>query len=165
LEALDFITRHILMTPKWLLDTAILSRTGVPPTQIISTAQESVLSTLLGSETLTRMTENETMFGNQSYRVIDFFHDLDLAMWMELRTSDTISIFRRNLQRYYVEKLIDLANPTRQNREYRDVGPIVQNQLLVIRERIKRGIGKTKDPMTQYHLRFILQRLEGVVQD
>jgi hypothetical protein len=165
LEALDFITRHILLTPKWLLDTAILSRTGVPPTQIISAAQESVLSTLLGSEALTRMTENETMFGNQSYRLMDFFHDLDLAMWTELRTSDTISIYRRNLQRYYVEKLIDLANPSRQSREYRDVGPIVQNQLRVIQERIKRGIGKTKDPMTQFHLRFILQRLNGVVQE
>lgn len=163
LEALDFITRHILSTPTWLLDTTILARTGTSPTFIISSAQENVLSSLLGAETLTRMTENEAMFGTDAYQLIDYFNDLDRAMWTELKSYDTIGIYRRNLQRSYVDKLIDLRNPARQNREYRDVAPIVQNLLLQIRDRIRRALPKTKDPMTQYHLRFILQKLNAVV--
>jgi hypothetical protein len=165
LEALDFITRHVFSTPKWLLDTAILARTGVSPTEIISGSQEMVLNNLLGTETLTRLTENEAMFGDNAYHLIDFIDDLDRAMWTELRTNDSIEIHRRNLQRFYIDKLIELQNPAKQNRDFRDVAPIVQNKLLQIQDRIKRAIPKTRDPMSQYHLKFILQKLNNVIPD
>src|SRR5690606_28864775 len=46
LEALDFITRHSLQTPHWLLDSAILSRIGIPPTQVMNSTHEMVLNHL-----------------------------------------------------------------------------------------------------------------------
>ena len=165
LEALDFVTRHSLSTPKWLLDSAILTRIGIPPTEVVSRSQEMVLNKLLGSETLSRLTENEAMFGDSAYRLIDYFNDLDAAMWTELRTNDVIERYRRNLQLMYIDKLIDLRNPARQHKGYRDVGPIVQQKLVDIRERLRKAIPKAKDPMTQYHLRFIQDKLDAVIRN
>jgi hypothetical protein len=165
LEALDFVTRHSLSTPHWLLDSTILTRIGIPPTEIVSRSHELVLNNLLGRETLSRLTENEAMFGDKAYRIIDYFNDLDAAMWTELRTNDTIERYRRNLQRMYIDKLIDLRNPARQHKEFRDVGPIVQFKLIDIRDRIRKAIPKTKDPMTQYHLRFIQDKLDAVTRN
>lgn len=163
LEAIDFISRHILHTPKWLLDTAILGRIGVPPTQVINASHEMVLNSLLGSETLRRITESEAMYADQTYRMIDYLNDLDDAMWTELRTNDVIDVYRRNLQRSYVDKLIDLRNPAKQNREFRDVGPILHGKLVEIRDRIKRNIPKVKDPMTLYHLKFVQEKLDKAI--
>ena len=165
LEALDFITRHALSTPRWLLDSVILTRTGIAPTDIMRSTQEMVLNDLLGSKKLTRLTENEAIFGSKAYRIIDYINDLDAAMWTELKTYDTIGIFRRNLQRMYIDRLIELRNPARQSDRFPDVGPIVQHKLAEIRDRIKRALAKTRDPMTVYHLRFIYDRLNTVVKD
>jgi hypothetical protein len=165
LEAMDFVSRHILHTPKWLLDTAILGRIGTPPTQVISTSQEMVLNSMLSSETLTRITESEAMYGEITYRMIDYLNDLDDAMWTELRNNDVIDIYRRNLQRLYIDKLIELRNPAKQNREFRDVAPILQGKLLEIRDRIKRAIPRVKDPMSLYHLRYIQEKLDGIIKD
>lgn len=163
LEAIDFISRHILHTPKWLLDTAILGRIGVPPTEVINASQEMVLNSLLGNETLRRITESEAMYADRTYRMIDYLNDLDDAMWTELRTNDVIDIYRRNLQRSYIDKLIELRNPSKQQRDYRDVAPILQGKLVEIRDRIKRSLPRVKDPMTLYHLKFIQEKLDKVI--
>jgi hypothetical protein len=165
LEALDFVSRHILHTPKWLLDTAILTRIGVPPTQVVTTSQEMVLNSLLSNETLTRITEAEAMYGNKAYRMIDYINDLDDAMWTELKNNDIVDIYRRNLQRLYIDKLIELRNPAKQNRDYRDVAPILQGKLVEIRDRIKKMSPKIKDTMTIYHLRYIQEKLDGIIKD
>jgi hypothetical protein len=165
LEALDFVSRNILHTPKWLLDTAILSRIGIAPTTVIGSSQEMTLNTLLSSETLTRITQAEAMYGDKAYRMIDYINDLDDAIWTELKTADVIDIYRRNVQRSYIDKLIEIRNPSKQNREFRDVAPIVQGKLMEIRDRIKRTVPKVKDTMTSYHLRYIQEKLDGVIRD
>jgi hypothetical protein len=165
LEALDFLSRNILHTPKWLLDSAILSRIGTPPTQVISASQDMVLNSLLSSETLTKITEAEAMYPDKAYRMIDYLSDLDDAMWTELKNNDVIDIYRRNLQRAYIDKLIDLRNPGKANREFRDAAPIIQGKLSEIRDRIRKALPKQKDPMTVYHLRFIQEKLDGVIRD
>jgi hypothetical protein len=161
MEALDFLTRHIFLTPKWLLDTAVLGRIGVAPTDIVSASQEKVLNHLLGGKTLAKLTEAEAMFGTRAYPLINYLSDIDDAMWLELKDYDSIGTYRRNLQRMYIDKLIDLNQ--RQSKEYPDAAPLVQGQLMEIKDRLKRTIPKVKDKMTQYHLRYMLDRIDKVV--
>lgn len=163
-EAFDFLSRNILHTPKWLLDTTILTRIGASPTEVLTRSQEMILNGLLSNDRLARITELEAMYGSKSYRMLDFLNDLDDAMWTELRNNDVIDLYRRNLQRLYIDKLLDLRNPTRQNRDFRDVAPIIQGKLAEIRERIRKAAPRIKDPMTLYHLRYIQERLDGVVK-
>jgi hypothetical protein len=160
LEAMDFLTRHAFSTPTWLLDTAILTRTGLQPTEIVRDIHDMTLNQLLSSSTFTKLANEEALYKNHSYRLIDFIDDLDEAMWTELKTYDSIGVYRRNLQRAYIDKLIEISNPSRVNRDYRDVGPILKNKLIEIRDKIKKATPRTKDAMTVYHLRFLLDKLD-----
>jgi len=157
-EALDFLSDNIFQTPMWLLDTAVLSRTGHSPEGIIINSQQIVLNTLLSSNTLNKLSETEAMYSSKAYRLVNYMDDLDNIMWTELDTYSTINIYRRNLQRNYVDKLVELATP-KSGWDTRDVGPVTKNKLMDIRMRIEKALPKIKDAMTVYHLRYILDKL------
>lgn len=157
-DALNFLNRNIFQTPTWLLDTAVLSRTGQSPEQIVNDAQRMVINTILSNNKLNRLSEAEAMYGLKAYRLVEFIDDLDNIMWTELGNNTSIGIYRRNLQRYYVERLTELST-TKSGWDTRDVGPITRNKLIDIRMRIEKALPKTKDAMTVYHLRYILEKL------
>jgi hypothetical protein len=114
-----------------------------------------VLNHLLSNKTLTNLIEAENLYGKKAYPLINFLDDLDEGMWTELQTYDTISSYRRNLQHAYTDKLIELIKPTKNDRDFRDVAPILVNKLGEIQARIKKALPRTKGAMTVYHLKFI----------
>lgn len=161
-EALDFIKENVFTTPVWLVDTMILARVGDSPTQTIARSQERALDYLLSTNTVSKLAVNEAMYGDKAWRLIDYFNEIDQAMWAELRDEKTIALYRRNLQREYVESLISLSKKS--GKDYRDVGPIVKNKLVEIHTTIKKGKKKIDDPMSQYHLKFLEDRLSEVIE-
>lgn len=163
-DAMQFLGKNVFNTPRWLLDTAILSRIGQSPTQIVSRSQDMTLSYLLSANTLGKLATSEAMFGDKAYSLLEFFNDLDNLMWVELENYNAISIYRRNLQQSYIDKLIELNNTARANRDARDVNPIVKNKLMEIHARIKKAVSHVKDPMTAYHLRYLEEKLARVNQ-
>ncbi len=163
-EALNFLGRNIFRTPTWLLDTALLARTGQSPEQIVNDAQRMVLNVILSNSKLNRLSEAEAMYGIKAYRLVEYMDDLDNLMWTELNEYTTINIYRRNLQRYYVERLMELST-TKSGWDTRDVGPITKNKLIEIRMRIEKALPRIKDAMTVYHLRYILDKLPPAVKN
>lgn len=161
-EALDFIKKHVFTTPTWLLDTMILKRTGDSPTRIIGKCQERVLDYLLSSSTLSKLAEHEATYGEKAYPLIEYFNDIDKGMWSELKEEKPIDLYRRNLQRAYIEQLIDLSGKS--GKTYRDVAPIVNNQLSEIHTLLKKSIRKIDDPMSRYHIAFIEKRLAEAIE-
>jgi hypothetical protein len=161
LAAMDFLTRNILNTPTWLLDTAILARVGDSPAKIIGRSQDMVLNSLLGNNTLSKLVANENMYGAKSYRLLDFLNDLDNTMWTELLENGPIDSYRRNLQRSYVDKLLEMANPTRYSKDFRDAAPIAKNLLIGIQKKVNKSSSRTKDEMTTYHLKYISDKIQA----
>ena len=161
-DALDFIKEHVFTTPTWLVDTMILARVGDSPTQTITRSQDRVLNYLFSTNTASKLAVNEAMYGDKAYRLIDYFNDIDRAIWTELRQEQAIDIYRRNLQRAYIEALISLSSKT--GKEYRDVGPIAKHKLVEIHALIKKAKRKIDDPMSQYHLKFLESRLLEVIE-
>ena len=100
---------------------------------------------------------------SRSVPIINFIDDL-ITMWKELKTYDTISSYRRNLQQLYVDKLIDLAIPAKVDRNLRDIPPIIINKLGEINARLKRAIPRTKGAMTVYHLKFLENRISTALK-
>lgn len=156
-EAMEFLKRNIFATPTWLLDTMVLARTGESPTQTVGKSQDMVLRHLLSTNTLSKLSVSEAMYGDRAYRLIDYFNDIDEAMWKELRTYSPVDIYRRNLQRTYLDRLIELSEKA--GKDYRDVGPIIRVKLQEIHGLIKKAISRTKDPITVYHLKFMEEKL------
>jgi hypothetical protein len=110
------------------------------------------------------MSDAQIIYGKKAYPLINFIDDLDNAMWQELKTYDTISSYRRNLQQLYVDKLIDLISPTKFDKTLRDIPPIIVNKLAEIQAQIKRALPRTKGAMTVYHLKFIENRINTALK-
>jgi hypothetical protein len=158
--ALTFLNNNVFTTPQWLLDTAVLARVGESPTQTVMKSQEMALQHLLSTTTVSKLSVSYAMYGEKAYSLINYFNDIDKMMWTELRTGAPIDIYRRNLQRTYIDRLIELSN--RSGKDYRDVGPILKVKLTAIQSSIGKAVAKTKDPMSLYHLKFINERLKAV---
>jgi hypothetical protein len=160
-EAMAFVKNNIFTTPTWLLDTTVLARVGESPTQTISGIQDMALSHLLSTNTLSKLAVNEAMYGDKAYALINYFNDIDDAMWAELKTNSAVDLYRRNLQRSYVDRLIELSNKS--GKDFRDVAPILKVKLREIHSMLKKAASKTKDPITTYHLRFMEEKLNNAL--
>ncbi|WP_333820539.1 zinc-dependent metalloprotease [Ohtaekwangia sp.] len=156
-EAINFLNKNIFQPPLWLLDTVILARVGQSATQIIGQSQEMVLNSLLSYSTLTKLAETEAMYDTKAYRLINYLDDLDQAMWTELATYSTVGVYRRYLQRYYVDKMIELS---KNSTALSDADALIKNKLNDIQLRLRRAIPKTKDAMTVFHLKYLDDRIE-----
>lgn len=162
-EALNFLDKHIFHAPEWLIDTAILSRIGMTPAQIIGSPQEMVLAELLNIHTLNDLMNTHTLYGDKSYKLLDYFHDLDRMVWKELQTFSPIDTYRRMLQRLYVEKLISLVNSNKNTKNFGDIIAIAKEQLRSLQGRLKPAIKKTEDPITKYHIQHLLEQIDATI--
>jgi hypothetical protein len=161
LEAMNFLTRHVFSTPQWLLDTAIVARLGQMPIQRVIGTQETALNTLLSTTVLIKMADGTAAFPGRSYPLMHYLEDIDAAMWTELRSNDSISVYRRNLQRLYVGRLLDLMNNSVRMDKYSwDVSPLVMRQLDGIETRLRKAIPRMRDPVSRYHLQYIYERVK-----
>jgi hypothetical protein len=120
------------------------------------------LNTLLSTSVLMKMAEGTAAFPGRAYPLMHYLEDIDAAMWTELGSYDSISVYRRNLQRLYVGRLIDLmANSVRMDKHSWDVSPLVMRQLDAIETRLRKATPRMKDPVSRYHLQYIYERVKA----
>jgi len=110
-EAADFINKQVFTTPTWLISKDISAKTGNNPTVTILSLQEAALNRMLSVSTMNKMLNAEAAIGNQAYTVTDLLSDLKQSVFTELTTKKPIDIYRRNLQKSYVERLGSIINP------------------------------------------------------
>lgn len=162
-EAMRFLDKQLFQTPYWLLDTAVLTRIGTPPLQIVARHQVDVLSTLLDIHTLNDLVYAESMYGAEAYTLMTFFDELKMYIWKELDSSQPIDQYRRILQRYYIEKLIKLRNTSTNSMGYNDVVPMVTAHLKSLRMSMRSSLKKVEDPMTVSHLQYLLDEINAAL--
>jgi hypothetical protein len=110
-EAMDFINKQVLTTPSWLINKDIASKTGINFTTTILSLQEAAINRMLSTSTMNKMLSAEASIGNQAYTVNDLLGDLKQNVFTELSANKAVDIYRRNLQKSYVERLGSLINP------------------------------------------------------
>lgn len=118
-ESLAFIDRNLFTTPLWLYDRDIFEKTGYSFTNLLLERQRQLLTRLLDRSRLSRLIETEaeesldklSRARLQTYTANDLFSDLDQSIFRELHAGAPVDIYRRNLQKIYLEQLIGLAYP------------------------------------------------------
>ena len=110
-EAVDFLNKNLFTTPSWLINNDIFSRTGLSGVTVIGQPQDIMLGRLFGTRTLTKLIEAEASLGSQAYQITELFSDLKKGIWTELATKKRIDVYRRNLQKSYINILSNLLNP------------------------------------------------------
>ena len=118
-EAVQFLDQQLFTTPRWLLDTSILNKISSPIYgDPVGSIQTSVLGSLLSSSRLNTLLQSTDRYGDtRTYTVENLLSDLRRSIWKELATHQTIDVYRRNLQKTYVESLITVITPATRDRK------------------------------------------------
>jgi hypothetical protein len=154
-EAMRFLDTYLFTTPSWLIDDSIVSLTGINILSYITMAQSDALSRLQNQYMLDRIIKNEELQKNvKIYPVSELLDDLKKSVWRELSTGGSIDICRRNLQKIYIEKALNLLKAVDS-----DVSSLMRAHLLALKNDVKKGIRSQKG-LSKYHLQDILQRID-----
>jgi len=179
-EAVDFLNKQLFTTPTWLLNKDILNKFSNPAaTELVGTVQTNTLNSLLSSGRLFRMAVCSGRFGAAGvYGADELLVDLKKGVWGELTTASPIEIFRRNLQKAYVDALVNLINPSTAgpvipaglprgfaalfggNIRNTDIPSIARAQLVDLRTEIAAAIPRESDKLSRYHLQDLLERIK-----
>ena len=110
-EAMTFLDQNLFTTPKWLLNQTILDNTGTDALEVVNKLQTPVITRLLSVSTLTKLVSAEATDGASAYKITDLFSDLQGSVFSELKSNQPIDVYRRNLQKAYVQRLITVLKP------------------------------------------------------
>ncbi len=180
-EAMTFLDVQLFTTPTWLLNDYVLSNTQGNGLMIVGNLQNTTLTRLLSNHTLYKLISAEAEDGASAYKISDFFSDLNGTVFREVKAGQAVDVYRRNLQKMYVDKLITLVKPTPPvdpalaalqagggrrgggaaprdaDKESTDVVSVAKAQLKAINAMIKAS--SSTDAMTQYHLQDLSDRI------
>jgi hypothetical protein len=175
-EAVNFLNKQLFETPRWLLDDNILNKISSPNQgDPVGSIQTGMINSLLSPSRLNSLLQAAGRFGDSKvYTVQDLLADTRKEIWKELSTHAPIDVYRRNLQKAYVEDLIALANPTPPpsamlgpgisitfgvNTKNTDLTSLGRAELEDLRARILVAIPATPDKISRYHLKDIAERI------
>ncbi|RPD43697.1 zinc-dependent metalloprotease [Paracnuella aquatica] len=174
-EAVSWLNRQVFATPTWMLDRNILDKIADPTENRVSTLQSGALNNLLASSRLTRMLESSNRYGNRTYSVLELLADVKNGVWQELRSGRAADMYRRNLQKAYVDRMIALMPTAAQpsmgitisiggggglvNTKNTDLPSIARGHLTELKAEIDAAARRTGDRMTKYHYQDLAQRI------
>lgn len=167
-DAVAFLNRQLFQTPEWLYDPKIL-RMIRPDNGVNAVAQlqAGTLNSLFSSSRLQRMLENETM-SRDPYTVANLFDDLRNGIWSELAQQKPVGIQRRNLQKIFVDKMIDLYRPADKSGEASlqntDVPSIALYTLKRLQTDLSGAAASSNDVMSRSHFMDCLARIEAALK-
>lgn len=165
-EALQFLSENIFATPNWLLKNEIFQKTGTSPIEVVEKLQNNVLNRILSNNVLQMMYQSESLDKN-SYQITEYMTDLKNSVF-----SGDLDIYRRNLQRNYVESMIAVLNSkaspisTTNGRFFRtvnisdnsDVKAIVRGTLNDLKTQFQNNT--SSNLITKYHQEDLIFRIE-----
>jgi hypothetical protein len=113
--ALQFLLANAFEVPPFMVQTDVLRRIQASgAVDRVRTAQAAILTSLLQNQRLDRMTEQLTIDGAPvAYSPLQFLGDLRAGVWSEAaKPGAPITIYRRNLQRAYLDQMDQKINGT-----------------------------------------------------
>jgi hypothetical protein len=177
--AMRFLREQAFATPTWMLNRDILDRIGNPAAvEQLRARQVRVLDGLLSFDRLQRLIESEGAIGNRAYTLGEFMDDLHTAIWSELRTGAATDVYRRNLQRGYIERMRYLMTEepptipaqirrfvrrTEVNVAQSDIRPFARGELERLKREITAAVPRVQDRATRLHLRDALVRIDDIL--
>jgi hypothetical protein len=181
-DAVRYLNENAFRVPGWLVDPGILRRIeqeGV--VRRIRAAQSNVLAALLDDSRLNRLVDYEVLArgSRDAYTVAELLADVRQGVWSELTTANPqADVFRRNLQRAYLEVVDRQLNPPatsaqtaqpqfgppRPPRFANDARAVLRGELLELSQLAQRASSRTSDPMTRLHLRDVQLEIERILR-
>lgn len=109
-EAMAFLSKQLFETPTWLINRDLIMKASVNPQASIGNVQRTIIQRLISKSTIDKLLHNETMNGAKAYTVVQMFDELRRAIWSEFSAGRPVDIYRRNLQKLYVDELLKIVS-------------------------------------------------------
>ncbi|MDE3248889.1 MAG: zinc-dependent metalloprotease, partial [Bacteroidota bacterium] len=177
-EAMAFLNKNILNVPSWLIDADIYGKIGGDPITLIGSRMESVLNALLSNNRMVKLIYAENALGDKAYTLSDLMSDLQKNVWTELGTHKPIDVYRRNLQKAFVERFSAIINPPApastnfggivisfgiSDVKKTDIVSLAKGTLRSLKAQIAAALPATTDKMSKYHLQDMAERIERIL--
>ncbi|HKI95060.1 MAG TPA: zinc-dependent metalloprotease [Gemmatimonadales bacterium] len=178
-RAMRFLAEQAFTAPTWLYDDSIMSRLDNPSkVEDLRTLQVGVLDRLLDMGRLQRLIENDAVTGGKTYTLGNFFSDLHSAVWPNLASGKAIGVYRRDLQRGYLDRMQQLmtqeqpeiparfrrfVHRTEVNVEQSDIRPYVRGDLEQLKREITQALRRVHDTPTKLHLQDAAVRIDKIL--
>ena len=178
-EAMEFLREYAFSDPTWQLNSEIVDRVNQSDfVDSFRNRQVAVLNRIVDPQKLARLIEFENRSSNEVYTPFEFMDDVRDAIWFELDSNSDISVYRRNLQRAYVERMEYLMTNelqsipaafrqflgwTQVNVSQSDIRPIVRDQLELLLADVQQTTNNVNDRRTRVHLNDIERRIENIL--
>ncbi|NIG56809.1 zinc-dependent metalloprotease [Chitinophaga sp. Cy-1792] len=168
-DAINFLNQQLFTTPNWLINQQIYSLTGDYGPAVINGVQDGILTRLISSNTIAKMVGAEGALGANAYKAADMVGDLKKSIFSELTTHQPVDVYRRNLQRSFVEKLTKQLVATNQAgtdiaASLSDATAICRNQLTSLRTEL-RAAAAAGDATTRGHYQDLIAQISKTLDN
>ncbi|MBI3567096.1 MAG: zinc-dependent metalloprotease [Gemmatimonadetes bacterium] len=183
--AVKFLNENAFATPTYFLDENILRR--IEPAGAVArivNAQGAILNSLLQNNRLLRVAEYDGAAKGTGYSVGDLLDDLHQGIFSEMAKGEKVDVYRRGLQRAYVEALNAKLNPPPAtatagrfggagagrpvapvlDQKLSDINPAVRADLRALDAELKGAEGKIADKVTKAHVADLRHRIADALK-
>ena len=175
----EFLNKHLFETPYWMIDKNILNKIEFAGmTNRVRALQSSYLNNLLDFGRMARMIENEAFNGINAYALQEMMVDLKNGLWKELKSNKKIDVYRRNLQRTYINRLKYIMNNEQPNRsgsfwssytttvkvDVSDIRSVTMGILMDLRKDLKKAVKKYSDKVVKNHLDYCILMIDNAMK-
>ncbi len=176
-KCMRFINFELFKTPDWLLDKNIFNKIEYSGSvDRIRRFQEYTLENILDFGRLARVIENEALNKDKAYSILELMEDLRKGIFSEIYAERPTDVYRRNLQRSYVDRMEYLmieeqANVeaggyvkfTNVNVNQSDIRAVVRGELIQLQRDIDDIASDMDNKIDKYHFEDIMERIDKVL--
>tara|TARA_B100000787_G_scaffold150198_1_gene122594 strand:- start:40977 stop:43403 length:2427 start_codon:yes stop_codon:yes gene_type:complete len=160
-ESLIWLQKNAFKTQTWLLDKNILANfkeSGY--TDLMLRLQNRQLYSLLNANRLKRMIDAEVIQDN-FYAISDMIRDLRTGLFYEANYLKNVDVFRRNLQKSFIDRLAVLFNS--KETKNTDINSIIRGELEIMNFQLTIAKGRRINRITKYHYRDCLAKIKEIL--
>ncbi len=170
-KCVEFLHDQVFKTPEWLLNKKVFSLTnrGLMAPFDLTKLQEKILTELLAPDRLSKLLMDETGNPKGAYTVKDLVNQLTDGIFAELRTNAPISLYRRNLQKKYLDMLFPLVivgdtkteDPWKIAYNYTDIVSVLKDHIDKLAQRIEKVVPQYQaHEQSRLHLKDLRERIK-----
>ncbi|GAA0871143.1 zinc-dependent metalloprotease [Gangjinia marincola] len=176
--SMQWLAKNAFNTPDWLVDPQILQNIDhAGYFERLRRVQARHLNSLLSFDRIGRLIDAET-FNENYYSASEMFRDLRSALFFELKNRSSSNIYRRNLQKSYVERMEYLLTELPSNRSYSrpgfesgiqynvntsDLRSLVRGELKNLRNDLQLARAVARNTVTRYHYDDLADRIKQML--
>jgi hypothetical protein len=173
-EAIAFLNKELFTTQSWIINKDLLNKISKSINGVgFQNVQKRILDKLFSEQTLGTLSFCSQRFGaDTTYTLEEMLKDTKAGVWSELKTHQSIDIYRRDLQKEYTMQLLkeirESIFSTKSlvaaflgleenfpNMEIMDVPAILTAHLKQLRADCLQAIPLTTDKVSKTHLQYV----------